>query len=418
MKRLIGKFDGTTTINQWVYQTPPTRFKKIEKLKIPICGGYSEIKSSGEAIHLYCSVTGEVPIYFSLANDCIFWHEQSLAIPGKARLVEKGELITWSKHNGINSYPLTDDLPRPFVKEITVQDAIDQYTQLLLQSVEQRINSLPLDAQNKIAISQSGGLDSFLVTWALSKLGVEVFPITANTDATDWDAKYASQTLAELNLPFYSAHIPVEDLNSLFREAILCCESPQEDNLRMAACNIAIARKAQKLGCKTIFTGHGHDDLHGSSGLTVATFKSLTSGSVWQRWRDARRKAFSGIGMDKMFSSTYRRYGIHVRTPFYDNTLVRFALSLPLTIAPAQAGKPFAIAVTRHLMPGVGLWGGEKYIRRGFGVGAGFYRNQRIQEAIEASLAAAAEGLKFFKKEYAWEWFARYHGSPDSVDSF
>jgi hypothetical protein len=421
MKRFHGKFTGrskagTEQVNQKYHQTKPTKFKSVEDFNFPTNGGFTEIRttSDGTKIGAYCSATGEVPVYYAVYEGVFYWSEQSLTIPSRYRnnvkLLQKGEAVTWSPLTGLKQYEKTDVLPRPPIREaIPLEEAINTYADLLLKSVEKRINHLPTSAQNRIAISQSGGLDSFLVTWALNKLGANIFPISAGTSHEEWDIKAARETLAILNLPFYPVVINREDFAPLFHEAIICYESPQEDNLRMASCNLAIAKKCRELKCGSIFTGHGHDDMHGTEGLTVATFYKLTEGTVSERWRDACRQAFRGIGMDKMFATTYRRYGIHNRTPFYDDNLLRFVISLPENIRPAKAGKPFAVSIAKALIPQAGSWHGDKYMRRGFGAGAGYYFNDTCQETIEYELGNAREMFKELKAEHDYTWFNRFH---------
>jgi len=360
----------------------------------------TQVQGQDGAVLLYVSASGEVPLYYSLFNSRIYWHEQSLAIPGKAELVQKGQAVVW---NGQIKKHSLRDLPRPRIREdlLTEDRAIQEYAQLLIAAVERRLGD-----RKRVAIAQSAGLDSFLVLWALQQLGVEAIPITVGTDFNCWDISSAAETLATIGIAHYPVIVSREQMPELFKEAVLCLEEYQAGNLTMAACNIAIARQCREMGIDLILTGHGHDDLHGSEGLIQGDFKRLP-GNESERWRDARRAGYGGIGMEKMFSSTFRRYGICCRTPFLDVDLLNWAFSLPTSVIPPVPNKPLARKIARALLPATGAWNRPKYLRRGYITGAGMYE-AAIKATVGYSLDQAKDFLRHLKS-LPWQERAEMH---------
>ncbi|MHC5897588.1 adenine nucleotide alpha hydrolase family protein [Nostoc sp.] len=215
----------------------------------------------------------------------------------------------------------------------------------------------------------------------------------------------AQLVLSQIGVEPIPVLIAEAELPELFDEAVFCYESTQFDNLQMAVANVAIARRCQELGVKTIFNGHVHDDLMGTDGLVQGKFKQL-QGTESERWRDARRDALSGFGMEKMFASTFRRHGIKVRMPFFDNDFANWILSQPTTIIPVKAKKPFARLATRKVLP-VGEWSRNVYNRHGYITGAGFYEDN-IRPAIEMHLEKSKIYLAYLKTQN-WQKIAEQH---------
>lgn len=412
MQRIYGNYQpGEPDIFQADASVPllpnSQNFWKIDEFEIPITtGGLSLVYSKKGKVILFTGWNQEIPLYYSVDHGKIYWHEQALALPNKAILVERGQAVVWdgdkfSFHDDI------DPIPRPSIQEnFNLETVIDEYLNLLVQAVRRRIEN----CEHPIAVSQSGGLDSCLIAWALHKLKVKFTPLVACTSLQDWDFQQAFEVLTTT---FGVEPIPIlitkEDLPGLFEQAVFCYESCQQDNLKMAAANIAIARKCQELGIKTIFNGHGHDDLMGTYGLTQGTYKKLTQGSESERWRDARRETISGFGMEKMFSTTFRRFGISVQMPYYDRDLANWVLSRSKKIIPVKAKKPFARLVARTAMPHCGEWNNTNYNSKGYITGAGLYESV-VFSAIEQELEKAKTRLSYLKNIH-WTKVAAMHNN-------
>jgi asparagine synthetase B (glutamine-hydrolysing) len=258
-----------------------------------------------------------------------------------------------------------------------------------------------------VAVSQSGGIDSLMITWALIQLGVKPIPMTVCTGTDDPDILVANATLPEMGAP---SPIPITvtapETESLIKEALLCFEDADVGNIKMAIGNLLMARKCKELGIDLIFNGHAQDDMHGVGGLALGNFKKF-KGTPSERWRDARRKeTHDATGMVKMFSTTFRRYGIQVRMPYYDADLLEWAFSQPTEVIPVHHAKPFARAVACSILP-PGPWLESKYNSTGYITGAGFYEN-RLREVLEFRFQSLRPWLRDIKAE-GWQAIAANH---------
>lgn len=408
MQRLSGKCNPRRDKDfQTVdYAITPVEFKTVEDFNIPVDCGASFVSSQSHKVCLFTGWSHEIPLYYSIYRDNLYWHEQQLALPRQMRpvLVERGQAVIWhpERGSGIKTYEI-ESIPRPPIRndDVSLDNAIDEYLDFLLDAVENRVSN----STHLIAVSQSGGLDSCLVAWAIKQLGVDFVPLVACSSLEDWDYQMSRIVLSQIGIEPIPVLITPIDLPELFDEAVFCYESTQFDNLQMAVANVAIARRCRELGVKTIFNGHAHDDLMGTDGLVQGKFKQL-KGTESERWRDARRDSMSGFGMEKMFASTFRRHGIKVQMPFFDTDFANWILSQSTDIIPVKAKKPFARLATRKVLP-IGEWSRNVYNRHGYITGAGFYEDN-IRPAIEVHLEKAKIYLAYLKTQ-DWRKIAQQH---------
>jgi asparagine synthetase B (glutamine-hydrolysing) len=391
VEKLKGSYSlRSAAIKQIDYQIEPQHWKAVEGFKLPIRGPFTQLTCDRGTAVLYVSQPGEVPLYYSVTPGWIHWHEQKLALPGSAKRVNQGECVVWSP-KGVKTIK-AEDLSRPaIVPAVACEEAIAQYQQQIIDAVSRR-----LGGRSRVAVSQSGGVDSLLITWALLRLGIEVVSLVVCTGMDDPDISIASEVLPQMGLTPDPVLIPPGELRSLCEEAAICFENPDVGNLKMAIGNLLMARRCKELEIDLIFNGHAQDDLHGVGGLALGSFKKLT-GTPSERWRDARRKeVHDATGMVKMFASTFRRYGVEVRMPYYDADLIEWALSQPVTVVPVHHAKPFVRLVACASLP-PGPWMEQRYNSTGYITGAGFYED-RLRDTAEASIAQARSYLAQFKQ--------------------
>lgn len=407
MNRLIGRYGRFfPEVNIQDYQIRPEKFASSRLEKFPIQGPFTSVRACDGRVSLYSSASSTVPLYYSISRNILYWHEQKLALPGSPKRVKKGEVVRWTAGEKEVSSQIIDTLPCPPINyHITEQEAIAAYKSALLLAVRRRLETLPPNA--KVAVAQSARLDSFLIIWALLQMGANIVPITVGLTADCWDIKYTASALKTLDIEHYPVILDGLELGQKFRESALCFEKYQTDELVMGACCLAIALKARELGVSAIFTGHAHDDLHGASDLAQERFNSIEQGTPDWRWAEARRKSFEGMELDKIFSATFRRYGIDVHSPFSDPGILHWAFSLPASILPVDSKKPLAWATAQSLIPEVELWNAEKYIRKGYTKGTGF-SDTRNSALLKSSLEESKNTIGFLKAT-GWKQRASFH---------
>lgn len=166
--------------------------------------------------------------------------------------VKPGQIITWS--NGAikkRTYWSFARISRD--SRVSFQDAVDETERLLLLAVEKR-----LQADVPVAALLSGGIDSSLICWAISKLGANVKAFTVGTPDDSFDETNAAIATAKLIgidldvLPLSEHNTPeVTTLARAFAEPFACSSA-----LGMITVAEAVANEA-----KVLLTGDGGDDL-------------------------------------------------------------------------------------------------------------------------------------------------------------
>jgi asparagine synthetase B (glutamine-hydrolysing) len=310
------------------------------------CAVSQAIVSRGETT-IHTAYPGEVPIYYTLTDRGLYWDEQKYLLPGTPDRLDPGTAIIW---NPLDCTLLrTAGFPRPeIVAPVSQEAAIGQYLAHLKQSVQRQLGN-----HKKVAIAQSGGVDSLLIAWALKELGIQPVTLTVCTEPQDLDWVAAQQAMSWLGFDSIPIRIQADQLPALLREAVLRIEHTESLKIRMAIGNILMARKCQELGIEAIFTGNGQDDIFANGTLIAASLKQYTTGTLSERWRDARRTSTAfAPGHLKMFSATFRGYGIHVLQPYYDHDFMSWAFSQPVEVLPVRYDKHFVRQVLGKVMRG------------------------------------------------------------------
>lgn len=373
--RLSGKYDlKSSPILQADLQIEPHFFAEHEGWRIPINGPFTLVKAERGTVILYVSSPGETPLYYTAKPHSLHWGEQKFKLPSPAKRVNAGEFVIWEP-GYITRQSIDNILVGKVRDEYPVMCAYEEYAQIILNAVKKRLATCP--KSNRVAVAQSGGLDSLILTWALHTLGVEVYPLTVCTSPTDLDITAATACLENWGLEPTPIVVESPQIEELLKEAITCLEDTETSNLRMAMGNLLMARKCQELGIQSIFVGHGHDDIHGKGTLVKAALKQVKEGSASERWAIARKNVTLATGgMLKMFASTNRRYGVHVRMPYYDRDLLNWAFSQPTSIIPVTFDKSFVRDFATTLLPN-GEWLNKKH-SVGYLTGAGLGLKQRL----------------------------------------
>jgi asparagine synthase (glutamine-hydrolysing) len=231
-----------------------------------IAGFVSEIDEQAVADFLeFGFVTEERTIY-----------EGALKVPAAS-------ILEWSKHETkIRQYwhpPATSSAA------ISFNEAVEEAERLFLKAVEKR-----LFADVPVGSLLSGGVDSSLVCWAVSKLGADITAYTVGTslDPSDETAN-ARATAVELGIDHKTFDISSEDdtgiseLVNAYPEPFACASA-----LGMLRVSRAVAREATVL-----LTGDGGDDIflgypehrHLWFAERLARTSPRTAADLWQRSR-------------------------------------------------------------------------------------------------------------------------------------
>ncbi|MFN6475328.1 asparagine synthase-related protein [Nostoc sp. DedQUE07] len=386
--RISGNYHlKSDSIYQADLQIKPDTFAEKEGWLLPINGPFTLVKAERGTAILYVSSPGETPLYYTATPASLHWGEQKLKLPKSAKRVNPGEMIIWEP--GYITKQVIDNILVSNIRgDYPIVSAYEEYARLILFAVQKRLATCP--QSHRVAIAQSGGLDSLILAWALHTLGVEVYPLTVCTNSTNLDITAATACLENWGLKPIPIVVENSQIEELLKEAIACLEDVETSNLRMAMGSLLMARKCQELEIQSIFIGHGHDDIHGKGTLVKAALKHVTEGNESERWAIARKNVTLATGgMLKMFSSTFRSYGVHVRMPYYDRDLLNWAFSQPTSIIPVTFDKSFVRDFATTVLPN-GEWLNKKH-SVGYLTGAGLSFKQPL---LKKNPCLAAEFIR------------------------
>jgi asparagine synthase (glutamine-hydrolysing) len=167
--------------------------------------------------------------------------------------VPAAAIVEWSEGSiTTREYWQPPEVSSP-TQPLSFMRAVDETEQLFLQAVEKR-----LQADVPVGALLSGGVDSSLVCWAISKLGADITAFTVATPGDPWDESADAKLTAErlrikhkvLNLS--SDDTPeISDLIAAYDEPFACASA-----LGMLSVSRAVRREATVL-----LTGDGGDDV-------------------------------------------------------------------------------------------------------------------------------------------------------------
>ncbi len=199
-------------------------------------------------------------------------------------------ILVWERQRfTTETYWRADQVPS---RRFSFQQAVDETEALLLDAVRQR-----LIADVPVGALLSGGIDSALVCWALTRLNSSVRAFTVGTPGESSDETDAAvETARKLGIDHQIVHlsrdhpVSIDDLTSAYSEPFTCTSA-----LGMLQVSAAVRPHA-----KVLLTGDGGDDFflgypyHNHMAIAQQIARCLPPGapSLWK----AVRPLLSGIG--------------------------------------------------------------------------------------------------------------------------
>ncbi|MGQ9469138.1 MAG: asparagine synthase family protein [Nitrososphaerales archaeon] len=204
---------------------------------------------------------------------------------------------------------------------ISMDEASDTVLELLSESIRRRVKGL-----NRIAIGFSGGLDSSLLALITSKLAKVTLLSVYTKGSKDEDvinsAKSLGLELEELQIDF----IQIRDKISLIQNLI---ESDKIMDLAIGLGMNLSAERCSQIGCGALFLGQLADELFGGYAKYVRALREIgekfAEDMMLKDVLDAHKNNFE---RDEKASSPYTE----IRLPYANIDLVKYALSLPLSL--------------------------------------------------------------------------------------
>ena len=264
------------------------------------------------------------------------------------KIVEPGTIITYNSVGALKEYMWFDFKPEfditnptsyyPRTDEQFAQyDSVDlgeeyyttEFKKLLREAVEDElVSDVP------ICTILSGGIDSTIITYILSKINpnieafvVNVWPAKRTNKEVKDDLYYARLAAKEFGIKLHEINVDRKDIEDMLSESIWASETHKWTQVSPAVAQLFLAWKIRKKGYKVVFGGEGADEIFASYG-DVKRF-------CWHlpmQYHQKRVNLLNSLHKTNLIrTNKAMMYGgeIELRTPFLNKKLIDFGLKLP-----------------------------------------------------------------------------------------
>ncbi len=207
-------------------------------------------------------------------------------------------------------------------KEITIDDAAKQLQTLLEESIKRRTQNL-----KEIAVAFSGGLDSSLVAYLASKLGVKVNLLHVSMENQP-ETEEAIEASELLNLPLQVDLFKDSDVENTLAQVVALIEEADPIKASIGLPFYWVAEKASEARLNVMLAGQGADELFGGYQRYVKEYCKDGAEKVRKTMFDDVANIFeSNLERDLKITSYF---DVQLRLPFASFELDQFALNLPI----------------------------------------------------------------------------------------
>ena len=287
-------------------------------------GSYVFAIAESDKVFVGRDVFGTTPLYYG-ENDSFY----SVASERKAlwklgiknvRSFPPGNLAIISNQNF--SFQKIKYLRKPPKEKISMETATRALELLLLDSTRKYLSDL-----ESVAVAFSGGLDSSIVAVLAKNIGLDIQLISVGLKDQS-EVMFSQKAAKALDLPLQLQTYDASSLEESLSKVLWLIEEPNVINACIAIPFFWLAETASNLGFPILLAGQGADELFGGYQKYLTQYKNLGAEAVEQQmFYDVENSYANNFQRDNQVSSYY---GIELRLPFIDTSIVDFALRLPL----------------------------------------------------------------------------------------
>lgn len=279
---------------------------------------WTDDRDGGSVLHVARDRQGEIPLHLSRRRPVMVASERK-ALDGRGDSVidiEPGtycqitrQNMTVTRWHRLHADPI----------DATLTDAAARVRDLLASAVASRaVADVP------VCTLLSGGIDSAIITYELSRIVPDLTCYTARMDPRSPDLAAARVVAEQLGLPLIEVDIPAPTADDL-AAVITAIEQPSKAQIEIGWPCLWLARAIQSDGFKVTFSGEASDELWGSYEMSYHGIRR----EGWYAYRrnlTARQAGKNFARVNKVFMA----HGVEARLPFCDPAVVDYALSLPI----------------------------------------------------------------------------------------
>ncbi|MBI4257846.1 MAG: hypothetical protein HY619_02730 [Thaumarchaeota archaeon] len=283
-------------------------------------GSYALIAPCGDGLVLARDHMGQKPLYFERRSDGlgVASNIDALSEPSSTFPVQPG-YIYYADLNGEKRIEIIQPKPR-FAVPTSMNEAATNTLMLLSESLEHRAVS-----GSRIAVASSGGVDSALIAFLLSKrCKVKIFSVFAEGSR---DSIETEKFVEALNVDHTTISVSEDDAKRILSSVskLIGGGSPMDLGIGMAI-HLA-ARAASEEAFESLFLGQLADELFGGYSRYLQVLKNKGEASVTEIMQDDVRYAHkSNFERDEKAASPF----LDLALPYAYLPLVQYALRISL----------------------------------------------------------------------------------------
>jgi len=279
-----------------------------------------------DSVFLVRDYIGEMPFWYAIngSSRLMFCSEKKglpLAeiYPKQVKTVTPG---TYIKYN-YNTLEHTQSTYYKLPSEI-INDDRETIIKNIREKLEEAVR-VKMVSDVPICTLLSGGIDSVIITYLLSKLypNIEAFVVTTEGGT---DIKYARIAAKEFGIKLHEVHLTTEEIENSIDSTLYVTEMTKWQNLGSAIATRKLGEAINEHGFKVVFSGDLSDEIWGSYG--IVTRFSYTP----EKYDLARRKLIRDVHKGNFISqnlSIMNGGTVEIRTPYSWRPFVEYALNIP-----------------------------------------------------------------------------------------
>ena len=321
----------------------------VKKLLRDFDGSYAFASASNEQMLIGRDPLGTMPLYYGENESlCVVASERKALWKigiHDARSFPPGNLALVNRH-GFSFKPIWTISLHPHTR-INMSTAVMHLQNLLEESTRERLR----DADN-VGIAFSGGLDSSIIARIVQESETSAQLISVCLKGQP-EALHADKAAKALQLPVTIRTYDVADVKDTLAKVLWLIEEPDVMKASVAIPLFWSAQVASKLGCDVLLSGQGADELFGGYRRYLNIYKTKGFEKVAESlFRDTLTSYETNFQRDEPLC-TYHK--IELRLPFVDTSVVRFALSLPVSLKIQSADDCLRKRILRQLAKALGV---------------------------------------------------------------
>jgi len=269
---------------------------------------------------------GEVPFWYALNSDSnlVFCSEKK-GLPinelyeKQVKTVPPGTYIEYNYKTKIHKqhtyYELSTDI---------INDDRESIVKKIRESLEEAVR-VKMISDVPICTLLSGGIDSVIITYLLSKIYPQIEAFVVTTDGGT-DIEFARIAAKEFGIKLHEVYLSSEEIESMIDSTLYVTEMAKWQNVGSALATRKLGEAIDEQGFKVVFSGDLSDEIWGSYG-------HITRWAYTEEDYDkARRKLIRDVHKGNFVSqNTSIMHGgtVEIRTPYSWRPFVEYSLNIP-----------------------------------------------------------------------------------------